>query len=285
MNWTRVHVRTFYSRVLQCKLNRTELVYKRTLPLFLYMWQIKTSDDELDKSVCAGGWATDLSCSNEQKAELNPSLSDQPSVQICVTPPFHKFVAQKRDDSSSLAIQQQRTEAKRVEVEYEVPELKNVWWRLSVHPMLSSDDSKLTLLWSPPEEATRITFLHYIPHKATILMPLSTLFRFETLFSQFSELHQLSSGSQPLTQLSYGLKPVSLFARFRLVTSLSTLLACFLVCNLASLQTPHVMTNPSCKNKRVIATCQKLIHGCTIIIHISQIVFMSWLVMTNNHLE
>lgn len=55
MNWTRVHVRTFYSRVLQCKLNRTELVYKRTLPLFLYMWQIKTSDDELDKSVCAGG--------------------------------------------------------------------------------------------------------------------------------------------------------------------------------------------------------------------------------------
>lgn len=128
MNWTRVHVRTFYSRVLRYKLNRKALVYKRNLPLFLYMWQIKTSD-ELDKSVCAGGWATDLSCSNEQTAELNPSLSDRPSVQICITPPFHKFVAQKRDDSSSLAIQQQRTEAKRDEVEDEVPELKIVWWR------------------------------------------------------------------------------------------------------------------------------------------------------------
>lgn len=219
------------------------------------MRQIETGD-ELDKSVCAGGWATDLSCSNEQTAELNPSLSDRPSVQIRITPPFHKFVAQKRDDSSSLAIQQQRTEAKRVEVEDEVPELKNVWWRLSVHPMLSSDDSKLTLLWSPPEEATRITFLHYIPtsHNSdaslnslpiwNLFLPIlsapSTLFRFVTSHSTLFRFEAcLSLSSCPACNLSLN----------------STCL--LLVCNLASLQTPHVMSNPSSKNKRVIATCQK----------------------------
>ena len=187
MNWTRVHLRTFYSRVLRCKLNRTALLYKRTLPLFLYMRQIKTSD-ELDKSVCAGGWATDLSCSNEQTAELNPSLSDRPSVQIRITPPFHKFVAQKRDDSSSLAIQQQRTEAKRVEVEECLMTIFGAY-----NAELRRFEADIVVKSPRRSNQNHIPALH--PHKPQFWWPLSTLFRFGTFFSQFSQLHQLSSGS------------------------------------------------------------------------------------------
>lgn len=280
MNWTRVHLRTFYSRVLRCKLNRTALLYKRTLPLFLYMRQIKTSD-ELDKSVCAGGWATDLSCSNEQTAELNPSLSNRPTDRafksaslLPSTNSSHRSVMILRRLPSNNNVQKRRG-----------LKLKNVWWRFSVHIMLSSDDSKLTLLWSPPEEATRITFLHYIPtsHNSDaslnslpiwnlslpILSAPSTLSRFVTSHSPLFRFEAcLSLCSCPACNLSLN----------------STCL--LLVCNLASLQTPHVMTNPSSKNKRVIATCPKKNHPWMYnIIYTFQILSMSWSVMIDSHLE
>lgn len=143
--------------------------------------------------------------------------------------------------------------------------------------MLSSDDSMLTLLWSPPEEATRITFLHYIPtsHNSDASLnslPIWNLF-LPILSAPSTLIRYVTSHSTLLWFLS-----LSLFARFRLVTTLLIKSTCLLlVCNLASLQIPHVMTNPSSKNKRVIATtCQKIHPWTHNIIHIVQILSMSW---------
>ena len=43
----------FFPRVLRCKLNETEFFVKTNTLNFFKKWQIKTSDNELDKSASA----------------------------------------------------------------------------------------------------------------------------------------------------------------------------------------------------------------------------------------